>query len=256
MLRVLRRLLGWLRPYRRQLVGAYLCLLLSTLLSLALPKLLGEAIDQGLSRGSPSLLLALALAIVAVALLRGLASLGQSYLAERVSQGVAYDLRNALYDKIQHLSFGYHDRAQTGQLMSRATQDVEQVQWWVGFGLIRVGQMVVLLVGTAVLLSLINWKLALVGLTLLPLISYRAVAASPRLRHLWDRVQDKLGELSTVLQENLMGMRVVKAFNRERYEEEKFARKATEVYTAGLDAAKVYNFHVPFMSFLIMTATG
>ncbi len=256
MLRVLRRLLGWLRPYRRQLIGAYLCLLLSTLLSLAVPKLLGETIDQGLTRGSLSLLLALALAVVAVAVLRGLTSFGQSYLAERVSQGVAYDLRNALYDKIQHLSFGYHDRAQTGQLMSRATQDVEQVQWWVAFGLIRVGQMAVLLVGTAVLLSLINWKLALVGLALLPLISYRAVAASPRLRRLWDRVQDKLGELSTVLQENLMGIRVVKAFNRERYEEEKFARKAIEVYTAGLDAAKVYNFHVPFMSFLIMTATG
>lgn len=256
MFRVLLRLLGFLGPYRQQLALTTACLLASTVLSLAAPKLLGEAIDRGLAHASLPVLIALGCAVIAAAVLRGFAAFGQSYLSEAVSQGVAYDLRNALYDKVQNLSFGYHDRAQTGELMSRATQDVEQVRWWVAFGLIRVGQLVVMVISTAVLLSLINWKLALVGLALLPLISYRAVSVSPRLRQLWDRVQDKLGELSTVLQENLSGIRVVKAFNRERYEEEKFARKATDVYQAGIDAARLYNFHLPFMSLLVTLATG
>ncbi len=256
MLRTLVRLLGWIRPHGRLATAAFGCTLLSNLFSLVIPKLLGQAIDNGLAQGSMLVVLGLALGILAASLLRGLTSYGNSYYGEALSQGVAFDLRNALLDKAQHLSFGYYSKMPTGQLMSRATEDVEQVRWWVTYGLIRLGQLLVLLVGTSVLLLLINWELALAGMAIFPFLLYRSVTVSPRLRARWNLVQDKLGEQSEVIQESITGVRVVKSFNRETYEAEKFGAKAREVYRAEIDAARLYNFHVPFMSMMVVVATG
>jgi ATP-binding cassette subfamily B protein len=147
-------------------------------------------------------------------------------LGESVSQRVAYDLRNAFYDKLQRLSFAFHDQQKTGDLMSTATADVENSRNFVNLGLIRAGQLVIMVVGATTLLLLMDWRLALIGLSAAPPASYLAVRMSGSLRRMWLDIQQRTGHLITVLQENLSGVRVVKALGAEEYEEARFASSA------------------------------
>src|SRR5213076_367019 len=126
------------------------------------------AVDHGISDGDMGMVGKMAVAILVVSLLRGLAAFGQGYLAESAAQGVSYQLRKALYAHVQKLSFSFHDQAQTGELMARATADVEAVRGFTGRGLVQIVNMLLLLVGVAIALIGMNWKLALLSLTLLP----------------------------------------------------------------------------------------
>ena len=128
----------------------------STLSIMAIPSLLGSAIDEAVASGLRSELFRLAAAIVGVSLMRGLFSYGQSYLAEAVSQRAAFDLRNDFFRKLQGLSFGFHDKQQTGNLMSRATSDVEAVRWFMSMGLIRGSSIIVMLLGVSTLMLVTN----------------------------------------------------------------------------------------------------
>src|SRR5947209_7657060 len=153
-MKALRRALAYLRSYKKETFGAFLALLLVSGGNLVTPQLIAYAVDEGIT--PPGRLDAILLAVgglVTVALLRGLFAFLQGYLAERASQGVAYDLRNTLFAQIERLSFSYYDRAQTGQLVTRATNDVEQVRTFVGTGVIQLVASLVLLVGTAVILG-------------------------------------------------------------------------------------------------------
>jgi ATP-binding cassette subfamily B protein len=247
--------LAWQR-YRSRILLAYLCLLASTGFSLLIPRLLGSAVDQALGAGELSRLVLLALAILGASALRGLFGYGEGYLGEWISQRAAYDLRNALFDKLQQLSFGYHDRQQTGNLMSKATSDVEGVRWYIQQGLLRAIQLVALIAGTVVLLLVINWQLALLCLALLPLIIWRAVVVTWALRAIWRRIQDTTGGLTTVLQENLTGVRVVKAFGAEEFEEAKFGRRAQEVAGYNVTASRVQAANSSQMTLAFAVATG
>ena len=235
---VLLRLLSFLRPYKRRLLLAWACVFGSGVFVLVTPLMVAWAIDTGLdvqiavgggeetrvALGSTSTLVIAALAIVGAAVLRGVFAYGQTYMGEWLSQRVAYDLRNAIYDRLQRLSYAYHDKAQTGQLMSRATQDVEGVRFYIHMGFLRLVYVIVLLFVVLALMLMDNWRLALVSWVFLPLIGWRSVAVALRLRPVWMRVQDGMARLGTVLQENLSGVRVVKAFAREEHESEKFGR--------------------------------
>src|SRR4030043_21734 len=143
--------------YWPRAVIAYFCLLGGAGLALVIPRFTGQAIDLALSSGRPHMLVLLALAIAGAGILRSILAYWQSYLAEFLSQRVAYDLRNKIYDHLQRLSYAFHDRSQTGQLMSRATVDVEGVRMFVGFALLRGIYFVVLLIAIAVILFLLNW---------------------------------------------------------------------------------------------------
>ena len=246
----------FLRPYKKHLAGAYVALLLSTLFSLVMPRLLGDAIDKVLEGGAFSLLVVFALIILAFSLLRGVFSYLQSYLSEYISHGVAYDLRNALYDRLQHLSFGYHDKQQTGQLMSRATADVEGVRWFVSMGLVRSVYLIVLFVSISVLLLTTNWRLGLVSLVALPLISARAILVTRRLRIIWRRIQEMTGQMGAALQENLSGARVVRAFSREDHESARFAVKAQELSDENVLASRIQASNAPLMNFIFALLTG
>jgi ABC-type multidrug transport system fused ATPase/permease subunit len=136
-LQAVRRALTYLRRYRREAVGAVVALLLVAAANLATPQLIRVAIDVGFSQAQPSVLAEAVAGLVALAFVRGLFTFVQGYLAERASQGVAYDLRDALFTQIEHLSFSYYDRAHTGQLVTRATNDVDQVRTFVGTGVIQ-----------------------------------------------------------------------------------------------------------------------
>lgn len=255
-MRIQIRLLGYLGRYWRRALLTYLCLLLSTLSAMAVPWLVKEVIDVGLARGERPFLILAALAVVAVSISRGAFAFGQSYLTEFLSQRVAYDLRNALYDHLQRLSFAYHDRAQTGQLMSRATADVEGVRQFISNGLMRTLTFFLQFLLTCFLLLALNWKLALLSFACLPLIAYRAVTVSQRLRPLWLAIQQEMAALGTVLQENLAGVRVVKAFAREEHESQKFSARAQQIHDQSLAANQQMALNAPVMTFLLTLSTG
>ena len=207
----------------------YVCLLGSTLLSLAIPRFLGITIDTALEGGQTRELVLLALLVLAISLVRGGFSYAQSYLSEYVSQRVAYDIRHTFLARLQSLSFGFHDHQKTGDLMSRATADVESIRWFVSFGLIYSLQILVLVVGVAALLLIIDWDLALVALAAIPLAVLIGTTMSRKFRGLWREVHVETGRMTTVLQENLAGMRVVKTFGAEEHEKDKFKEAANVV---------------------------
>ena len=169
-----------------------------------------------------------ALSLVGVAVLGGLATFLQGYLSARASHGAAYDMRNAIFEKLQDLSFSYHDRARTGQLITRVTSDVDLVRDFVGGGLVQAISATILLVGAVILLLTMNWRLALVAFISIPATIFVLVRFVGNLGPTFRTFQQRLAGLNSVLQENIAGVRVVKTFAREPYEAERY-RAADEM---------------------------
>ncbi len=255
-MRTLWRILGFLRPHKRLVIAAFASLVVSSLLYLALPRLLGESVDRVVEEGSFRFLVWMGLAIVVVTVLRGIFAYVENYLREALSQLVAYDVRNAIYDHLQRLSFAYHDRQQTGQLMSRATADVENIRWFISLGVFRLTYLAILIAAVAGVLLTTNWALALVSLAFVPIMVARGVTISRQLRGIWNRAQEITGQLTTVLQESLSGIRVVKAFHRQEHEERKFAAKAEALAGEQLLAARVQASNTPLITFLFTAVIG
>jgi len=199
---------------------------------------------------APTLLIQAGLAIVGFAVVRGLFSFLQAYWAERNSQAVAFDMRNELYAKIQRLSFSYHDQNQTGQLMIRATDDVEKVRLFIGQGLLQLVGALVLLTATLIILFSANASLALATIWILPVALILFMVFGGLTQPLFAKVQQKLSSLNTILQENLAGIKVVKAFTREASEEAKFRQAADNLMQQSLSIARVFTFLFPLI-FLI-----
>src|SRR3990172_3708607 len=234
------RLLTFLRPYKRRVAIAVVALVGASGMVVAIPKFSRWAINYGLgaelvegqlvTQGNTRTMAIAAVAVVAAAALRGAFTFIQTYLGEWISQRVAYDVRNRIYDRMQRLSYAYHDSQQTGQLMSRATQDVESVRWFIYMGVLRLVYIVVMLVAVLAIMLLTNWKLALVVWAFFPLIAWRSGVMAMNLRQTWLRVQEGVGLITTVLQEALTGIRVVKAFGREEFEGQKFRKEADALF--------------------------
>lgn len=194
---------------------------------------------------APAAVLAAGAAIVLFASMRGLFAFLQAYWAERNSQSVAFEIRNELFDKIQRLSFSYHDQNQTGQLMIRATDDIEKVRLFIGQGLVQLAGASILLVATLYLLLTTNWQLALVSMPILPaaLIIFMifGIVSQP----LFAKVQARLSDLNTLLQENLAGIKVVKAFAREEMQQAKFRTAADNLRSQSMTVSRVFSFLFP-----------
>jgi ATP-binding cassette subfamily B protein len=201
------RALGYLRKYRLETAGALVSLLLVSAANLSVPQLVRWAIDGGIAKGDRSAVLAAVGGLVGLSLARGLFNFLQGYLAERASQGVAFDLRDALFARIQRLSFSYYDQAQTGQLLTRLTNDVEQVRTFVGSGVVQLAAAVAMLVGCAVLLVLINPVLAVAALASILPILWLLRRFVGQMGPLFGSLQMQLGKLNTILQEDLRGLR-------------------------------------------------
>lgn len=220
----LKRVLGSLTSYRLIVTGALFSLLLLTATNAITPQLFRWGIDQGITQKDEHIVLYSAGLMVLVAIGRGLFNFGQSFWAEAVSQGVAYDLRNKIFTKIQNLSFSFHDQAQTSQLLTRITSDIEQIRTFVGTSLIQVVGAVVTLVTISTIVLIMNWQLALITLAMVPLAGVLMVQFLTSTGTLFSQVQEQLGDLNAVLQENLLGVRVVKAFVREPAERDRYTR--------------------------------
>ena len=228
---------------------------------LFLPKYFGDAIDnikEMLDGGvvSYSSIITIAAIILGLSIIRGALSFFQTYLGEAVSQFVSYDLRNRFYDHVQNLSFGFHDRNHTGSLMSRAITDVENIRMFVNMGIVRTPYFALLFIIVAIILLRMDWRLGLVGISFMPFVAIQSGFARLRMRRAWLQIQDMMAELNTVLQENLTGMRVVKAFASEEFEQKKYNDKSRDVSSAVIVAERlrVSNSSFTLFSFQIALA--
>jgi ATP-binding cassette, subfamily B, multidrug efflux pump len=222
-------------------------LLLVSGANLATPLLIGRAIDEGIGPRRLGVIFVVVGWLVGLALARALFTFLQGYLAERASQGVAYDLRDALFERIERLSFSYYDRVQTGQLVTRLTSDVEQIRTFAGSGVVQLANAVVMLIGTSVVLLYLDWQLALVALAIVPIIAVLLVRFVGRIRPLFREVQQTLGRLNTVLQEDLLGVRVIRAFAREDYETARYTSVNDELLEKNLTTVRVFSNNFPFV---------
>ena len=263
-MRVVWRLIRFARPYARGLTVTLLAIIATGGFAIATPALLEWAVNSGLGvqveNGVTTvdvderLLVIAGLALLGAALMRGIAQFVQAYLAESVAQAVAYDIRNRIYERLQRLSFAYHDDAETGQVMVRATQDVEVVRMFLNFGGVRLIFTVGLLFTILVLMFVTNWKVALVVMPFMLAIGIQSFLVSRRLVPLWRDVQEGQAQLGTVLQEALTGIRVVKAFAREPFEGRKFGDKAKWLYRTSFKTSMIQAVHQPLMTGLWMGA--
>jgi ABC-type multidrug transport system fused ATPase/permease subunit len=245
------RLLSFAKKYWAGWLLAFICLLFSTGFSLLIPFELATGVDSAIRSDSRSTIIIAAVIIILASALNGVAGYGNRYLTQVVSQKVSYDIRNSIYDHLQRLSFAYYDKQQTGQLMSRATVDIEAVRMFLSEGLLNVISTVLMLVGISVLLLIVNWRLALMTLAFIPFIVWITFVLGRRMQPLWMKVQQLMAALGVTLQESLAGIRVVKAFSRQKQESEKFYKDAEKLYQAQIGTARVMAVNMPMMTFLM-----
>lgn len=245
-----RRMLSLLKPHWLLFAGAWLSLILSTGANLVSPMILRNVMDDGISARAWTPILSGTLLLIGLAVVRGIFGFTQSYWSEKVSQSFAFDLRNNLFEKIQTLSFAYHDRTQAGQLMTRLTSDVEQVRAFVASALLQFISALMLLIGSLVALFSMNWQLTLVALVFIPpsmlVLGYFMQVVRP----MFSIIQERLGLLNVVLQENISGARLVKAFGREAHEEARFAEKNESLLEMNLKSVVAMSSSFPLI-FLI-----
>ena len=253
---VLLRLAQFTLKYKFRLFLAYLSAVGVTIFALAVPRVLGVAVDEVIQSGESRRLVEFALFILVLSIGRGIAAYGQQYLGESLGQRVAYDLRNTMYDHLQRLSFGFHDLQRSGDLMSRATADVEGIRMFVQGGMIRGLYMVLLILGVSLILIISSWKLALMSLLFVPFIVLRTATIMLEMRRNWLAERTEMGVLTTVLQENLSGQRVVKAFAAEEYEKGKFSYHADRVAFYGFTAERLQAVTTSLNNFFFLGGTG
>ena len=260
---VVLRLVLRLRCYWWAAALAYVCLVGSVAFTILIPWLVKQVIDRGIdldesgvALGSTRKLALYASLIVAASTLRGAFAYGQSYMAEYLSQRAAYDLRNDLYERIQRLSFSFHDRSQTGQLMSRATVDVEAARQFFNVAMLRSVYTTILFLGVLIVMLRMNVPLAMLLLITLPPVAYRAIRTSLKVRPLTLAAQQATGEYTSVLQENLTGMRMVKAYAREEDQHARFQEANWKIREKNLESARITAFNQPLMMFLLSLSTA
>jgi ATP-binding cassette subfamily B protein len=249
-----RRLLGFLRPYKWSLVVSSLLAIGSQLAAIAITFLIRAAINGPLTDGTLDGLWLIVALVIAVGIAKSALMLGRRLIAGRQALGVEFDIRNALYAKLVRQSFGYFDRNQTGQLMSRATVDLQAVRFFLGYGLIFFFQHIVTVVVVTSVLFIVNWQLALVALWIMPVLIALAYRYSHVSHPVLREVQQKMADVATVSEENIVGVHVVKSFAQEERERVRFADSSEAVFRQTVKANKQRSIYVPMMAFLPLLA--
>lgn len=277
------RAIRYLGNHRRTTLIAYGALIVATLAQLAVPQLLKNMIDaitngslyqiaselpvlqraallvntgktmeqlQAENFAAEPLLINAVLLIILFSVVRGLFAFVQAYMAENTSQGIAFDFRNEIFSKIQRLSFSYYDRTQTGQLMIRATDDVEKVRLFIAQGLIAAAQAFLLLFATLIILFLMNWRLTLVIVPILPFSVVLFLVFGRISQPLFAEVQKRLSTLNTYLQENVAGIKVVKAFTREQHEQKRLDNAAMDLFNQFMKVSITFAILFPLINFI------
>jgi ATP-binding cassette subfamily B protein len=242
------RLLGFLRPYKRGVIVSFVLAAAAMGVSVVIPYLVGVTVDE--IRGHSTNLLPLALAVAGAGVLRLAFSVARRLVAGRVSLGVEYDLRNRMYEHLQSLELAFFDQQQTGQLMSRATVDLQSVRFFLGYGLIFLLQSAItILIAAAVMIALEPW-LALVALAPTPWVIWIAFRYGQRNRPATQEVQQRIAELTAEAEENIGGVRVVKAFAQEQRQLRRFSKAVARVFDQSMVSTRLRAFYSPFIGFL------
>jgi ABC-type multidrug transport system fused ATPase/permease subunit len=243
------RLLGFLRPYRRGVIWSFVLAFGALIGTVLIPFLTGVAINAVRAHDHRRLVL-LALAIAAAGLARLVFSVLRRLVAGRVSLGVEVDLRNSLYGQLQRLELAFFDRQQTGQLMSRATVDLQSVRFFLGYGLIFIAQSLVTILLAAVAMFALQPGLAAISLAPVPFVVLIANRYGHRSRPAMQEAQQRIAELTADTEENVSGVRVVKAFAQEERQLERFRHTVQRVFDQQLLATRIQAFYNPLISFL------
>jgi ATP-binding cassette subfamily B protein len=250
------RLLGFLRPYKLSLTVSIVLAVLSQGAAIALIWLTGAVIDKALATHDHQMLWILVVAVLAVGVVRAVLMAGRRLISGRQALAVEMDMRQGLYAHLVRLSFGFYDRHQTGQLMSRATVDLQGVRFFLGYGLIFFFQNAITVLSVTVVLLVFEWKLALIALAITPVlvvVAYRySHVTHPTLRD----VQQKLADVATVAEENIVGVHVVKSFAQEPQESAKFHARSEAVFEQTVRANRQRALYVPFISWIPLLAQG
>jgi len=249
-MRTIRRLLKFSAKYWKWSLAWALCMVTTQSVVLVLPQLERLIVDNCFKGGHYELLPHYITLYIIGGVLRGFSGFGWGYLSQYVAQKTVYDIRNRLFDHMQRLSFSYHDEAETGQLISRATADAEAVQSFLGEGLSMVLSQSYSLAGTLIICFSMSWKLSLVALSMVPILAVAVYLYSKTFGPIRVAVQDQLGQRTAQIQQSFSGVRVVKAFAREEYESSKFDHESRELLRLNIKEAKVHSFYGPMMDFI------
>ncbi len=247
---VFRRLLGYLTKYRPRLLVVLACVVASNVLTMITPLFVKKIFDEILPQTDYTALLIFSLAIVGATLVGGALGYALRYVNEYVSQRSVYDMRNDLYRSLLNQSFSFYDRSQTGQLMARATGDIDQIGGFFRFGLRMLMDTIVRFVFAFLILVSMDWKLTTLSFAVAPLISLTVAQYAKKIGPLWEAIRTQYGNLTSVIQENLMGVRVVKGFAREDHEVKKFSMENQVYMERMVDQARLSAFYMPLADFI------
>ncbi|MEX2356104.1 MAG: ABC transporter ATP-binding protein, partial [Thermaerobacterales bacterium] len=248
------RLLGYMRPYLKYFSIGMICMFLTVVGDMVVPRLIGWIIDHVIEAGQAHLLLPYTLSVLGVAVAKAAAIYGQRYSLATLTQKVIYDIRGGLYNHLQSLPFGFYDRSRTGELMSRVTQDVEILRRFFSNAMGSIVMNVVSFVMVLVILVSIHAPLTLVALGPSPLLLAAIYWFSKLVRPRFRIIQQKQAALTSNIQENVTGVRVVRAFAREDHEIEKFRDVNWDYMQENVQAVRLWSFYFPMMNFI--TALG
>ncbi|MEA2516045.1 MAG: ATP-binding cassette, subfamily multidrug efflux pump, partial [Thermomicrobiales bacterium] len=253
-MKIIVRIFRYLRPYRQRVVIMYVALAVALGMQLLIPAVLARAIDRGIAGRDRDYLVWAAVVIVGLAALQGVFTFTRTYVSQVLAEQVAYDIRNELYAHLQRLSFSYYDTAQTGQVMARATDDITNIRAM----LVMTLRALVVAIGTflavTVILLQIDLQLALVGLAVMPFLIVWSTRFGIVIRPLFLGVQQQFGVMTTVLQENVAGSRLVRAFAQEQIESRRFEAELEELFQRNMQASKRWAFSYPLM--LLFSGVG
>ena len=248
-MRTFLRLLGFLRPYRRPLIGSLLLAWLAMGMTVLIPLLIGATVNA-IQEERRDDILPLVLGLLGAGVLRLGLTVGRRLIAGKVSLAVEFDLRQAFYEHLQELELGFFDSQQTGQLMSRATVDLQSIRFFLGYGLIWVSQSALTLLFAATLMFILNPLLAALALAPVPFLVVTATRYSRRNRPAEQEVQQRIGEVTASAEESISGIRIVKAFARERHMLGRFRHSVNRVFEQSMVSARLQAFYTPLMGFL------
>ena len=255
-MKVILRLFGFARRYWVALAAGFLSSAAGLAASFVVPYIVREVIDSAITRVDFRLLAVAAGGVVAISLFRAVFAFGERYFMEYLAQKVIYDIRNTVYRHLQRLSFSFYDRAQTGQLMSRVTGDVETLRRFMGFGLFNLISNVLTFVGVLVILFSLHWRLAALSLVSIPPTIFVVGKFMRQVRPIFVEIQQQLAVITTRLQENLSGVRVVRAFAREADEEARFDRENAGYLERNLAAVRLWALFFPLINFITGAGTA
>jgi ABC-type multidrug transport system fused ATPase/permease subunit len=254
--RTLVRLLTYLRPYKWTLWISVALAIASQAAQFGTLYVTSTAVEKTFHGHDRHLLKLIVAAVLLIGLARALAMMGRRLIAGKQALGVEFDMRSDLYAHLLRLSFGFYDRHQTGQLMSRATVDLQTVRFFLGYGLVFFFQNSLTVIGAGVVVFVVNWRLALVALWIAPLLIVLAYRYSHIAHPVLRDVQQKLADVATVAEENIVGVHVVKSFAQEPAEQRKFEERSEAVFAQSVRANRQRALYVPLLSFLPLLAQG